>query len=107
MSKRRLSQKTAEDIGKQRIDRLIYLSEEALRSGKADRARRYVDLAERIGRKTRVRMPKDKPYCKECRTLLIPGYSCRVRLTGGRMTITCDACGSIRRRPYLKEQRII
>ena len=53
MSKRHLSQKTVSDIGRARISRLLDLSEEAVRSDRPDRARRYVEIARRIGMKTR------------------------------------------------------
>lgn len=104
-SKRRLSNRDLADIGSQRMARLLELSEEAVRAGRTDRARRYVDLARRIGMKTRTGMPKERRYCKECLAPMVPGVSCRTRLTGGRLTFTCLECGAVRRMPYIKEQR--
>ena len=105
MSKRHLSQKTVSDIGRARISRLLDLSEEAVRSDRPVRARRYVEIARRIGMKTRVRMPKERPFCKGCLIPLMPGVSCTVRLSDHRVVVTCGMCGTVRRRPYLREQR--
>ncbi|MBO4763836.1 MAG: ribonuclease P protein component 4 [Candidatus Methanomethylophilaceae archaeon] len=105
MSRRHLSQRTVQDIGSARISRLLDLSEEAIRSDRPDRARRYVDLARRIGMKTRVKMPKDRRYCKRCLAPMMPGVNCTVRLSGHKVVTTCGMCGEIRRTPYLKEQR--
>ena len=105
MSKRHLSQKTVSEIGRTRISRLMDLSEEAVRSGRHDRARRYVEIARRIGMKTRLNIPKDRPYCKACLIPLMPGVSCTVRLSDHKVVTTCGMCGTVRRRPYLREQR--
>ena len=87
------------------MSRLLDLSEEAVRSGRLDRARRYVDLARRIGMKTRVKMPKDRRYCKRCLVPMMPGVNCVVRLSDHKIATTCRACGAVSRFPYLKEQR--
>ncbi len=105
MSKRHLSQKTVSEIGKTRISRLLDLSEEAVRQDRPDRARRYVEIARRIGMKTRMRMPKDRPFCKGCLVPLMPGINCTVRLSDHKVVVTCGMCGAVRRRPYLREQR--
>jgi ribonuclease P protein subunit RPR2 len=104
MSKRRISNREVTQIGEERIARLMDLSVEALRSGKPDRARRYVEIARRIGMKTRVTMPKDRRFCKGCLVPLVPGLSCTVRLNGGLMSTTCTLCGKVRRIPYTKER---
>lgn len=105
MSKRRISQKDVSKIGEERIARLISLSEEAVIQGRPDRARRYVELARRIGMKTRTGMPADWRYCKDCLIPLMPGRTCRVRLSSHKVCITCEMCGTVRRLPYIKEQR--
>jgi len=105
MSKRRLSQKTVEDIGRRRIDRLMDLSEEAVRQDRGDRARRYVELARRIGMKTRTGIPAERRYCKKCLIPMMPGVNCRVRLSNHMVVVTCCECGETRRKPYVREQK--
>lgn len=105
MSRRRVPQKTVTEIGKARISRLLDLSEEAVRAGNPDRARRYVGLARRIGMKTRVGIPRDRRFCKGCMVPLMPGVNCTVRLNSHKVCVTCGMCGTVRRMPYLKEQR--
>src|SRR5206468_1859022 len=66
-------------------------------------SRRYVDLARRISKRTKTRIPSEvKRYlCKGCGIALVPGHNARVRLhahnTG--IVITCLSCGSVRRYP--------
>ena len=105
MSKRRVSQKTVSEIGTVRISRLLDMAEEAVRAGRPDRAHRYVDLARRIGMKTRVKIPRERRYCKQCLMPMMPGVNCTVRLSGHKVVITCGTCGKVRRIPYIKEQR--
>ena len=105
MSKRRISQKTLSEIGTNRISRLLDLAEEAVRAGRDDRAARYVQLARRIGMKTRVKMPRDRMFCKGCLVPMMPGVNCTVRLSQHKVVITCGECGTVRRIPYIKEQR--
>ena len=105
MSKRRISQKDVSRIGADRIARLMALSEQAVRDGREDRARRYVDLARRIGMKTRTGIPKEWRYCKGCLLPMMPGLTCTVRLSNHKVCVTCGSCGTVRRKPYLEEQR--
>lgn len=99
-----LSRKDIRNIGNERIAVLTDLSRQAVRDGRDDRARRYVQLARAIGGKTQTGMPEGFRYCKECLLPLMPGTNCRIRLTGGKITVSC-VCGGVRRMPYLKEQR--
>ena len=105
MSRRRISSGRAAAIGLQRIERLMSLAADAAKEGKSDRARRYVDLARRIGMKTRTRIPKEYKYCQECMMPLIAGISCTVRLNNGKVSMTCAECGAVKRLPYMKEQK--
>ena len=66
MSRRRIPQKVLNDIGRERIDRLLALATEAVREDRPERARRYVELAGRIGAKTQVPLPSDVPICHGC-----------------------------------------
>ena len=102
---RRLPNATIQQIGADRIDKLLTMSEEAVRNGRDDRARRYIDIAMGISGKTRVRMPKEKRFCKNCHLPMMPGVNCTVRLSNHKVIMRCDACGEVRRLPYIREQR--
>jgi len=104
MSKRRISKNAAISIGEERISILTDLSKDALAGGRHDLAKRYVSLARRIGKKTKVKMPAGFRYCKECMLPLVPGVNCTVRLTGGKVVTRCQHCGGLKRMPYLKEK---
>ena len=99
-----ISKNALRDLGNERVRTLVNLSTEAVRAGRDDRARRYVELSLRICGKARVRMPEDFRYCKGCNLPLMPGVNCSTRLTNHKVVTTC-ACGETRRVPYLKEQR--
>ena len=101
---KRIPRKDVRKIGDERVSILTGLACEAVRNGRDDRARRYVELARAICGKAQTEMPRDFRYCKKCLLPMMPGINCRVRLTGGKITSGC-ACGEVRRMPYLKEQR--
>ncbi len=102
---RRIPNAVVHEIGEERISKLLDLSESAVREGKEDRARRYVEVARNISGKTQVAMPKDRKYCKNCFIPMMPGINCTVRLSNHKVCITCDRCGEVRRIPYIREQR--
>ncbi len=102
---RRIPNSTVHEIGESRIETLLNLSEQAVKDGRDDRARRYVELARNISGKTRVKLPKDKLYCKNCHLPMMPGRNCTVRLNNHMVCIRCDVCGGVRRHPYIREQR--
>ncbi len=100
MSRRRF----VEDIALQRIRLLFEMAHEVVRRDR-DLARRYVELALRISKRARVRVPRElkRRYCKRCLAYLVPGLNARVRLRNNRMphvVITCLECGYVRRIPY-------
>ena len=99
-----ISKTALRSLGEERVLTLASLSQEAVRDGRDDRARRYVDLALRICGKARVKMPDGFRYCKKCLIPLVPGVNCSVRLTGHKIVSSCG-CGNVWRMPYLKEQR--
>ena len=105
MARKRISSKVASEIANDRMSKLFELSNEAVRNGDNDRARRYVSIARRIGQKTRTPIPDDARFCKDCGIPMEVGVNCRIRIGDGRVKITCLECGSIRRMPYTREQR--
>lgn len=86
-------------IAAERVDRLVGLADEAVRAGRLDRAFRYAELAWLV--KTRYQLrgsAVDGRVCRACRAFLAPSTT-RVRLSGGKRSVTCLACGHVRRRP--------
>jgi len=72
-------------------------------------ARRYVELARRIGMKAGVRLTREQKsrVCKGCGSFLVPGANCRVRTRseGGTIVlITCLECGVKKRYPTVRER---
>ncbi len=89
-------------VARERIEILVDQAKEMARKNE-NLSRRYVDLAWRISKRTKTRIPSEvKRYlCKGCGIALVPGHNARVRLyahnTG--VVITCLSCGSVRRYP--------
>lgn len=105
MSKAHVPHRVIGGIAAERMERLMDLAVVARRQGRLDRAVRYVTLARLIGQKVREPMPDRSPFCKKCGMPLIQGMNCRVRANGGKISTTCLDCQSIKRMPYIKEQR--
>ena len=88
-------------IAKERIDILF---KEAQKMVKEDPnlAKRYVELARKIGMRYNVRIQKEfkRQYCKYCKAFLLPGFSSRQRLKKGILHITCLGCDKVMRIPY-------
>lgn len=86
-------------IAHERIERLVALATEAVRIGRQDRANRYGELCWRLKLRYQLtRTAADGRVCRACHAFLLPGATSRVRLTGGRLTVTCLACGEARRK---------
>ena len=102
---RRIPNATVHEIGEQRIAILLDQSENAVKAGRNDRAKRYVELARAVSGKTQVPMPKDRKYCKNCHLPMMPGINCTIRLSNHKVCMRCDNCGEVKRLPYIREQR--
>lgn len=94
-------------IALERMTTLFRLAEKEALQSHAGRARRYVELARRIGMRYNVRIPASfkRSFCKTCLAFLLPSVSARVRVGRGRVVVTCTACGAMQRFPYQREQR--
>ena len=94
-------------IAGERMVTLFRLAESEALHRHPGRARRYVELARRIGMRYNVRVPAPfkRSFCKKCFAFLLPSVSARVRVGRGRVVVTCTACGAIQRFPYVREQR--
>jgi ribonuclease P protein subunit RPR2 len=90
-------------IAKERIQILLSLAEKEFKKH-AERSKRYVELARKIGLRYNVRIPKElkRKFCKNCNSLLIPGITSKVRLDSKRksLSIKCLKCEKIYRYPY-------
>ncbi|RLF71614.1 MAG: hypothetical protein DRN40_02070 [Thermoplasmata archaeon] len=88
-------------ITTRRIEFLLSLANDALRTGEEERARGYVKKALRLGEKMNVRLPRRWKWyiCKRCYLPLLPPLNARVRFYGGALHITCLKCGGVRRVP--------
>lgn len=95
-------------IALERMVVLFGLAEKEALQRHGARARRYVDLARRIGMRYNVRTPPEfkRRFCKACLAYFIPGVNARVRVGRGRVVVTCTACGAVQRLPFRTEQAI-
>jgi ribonuclease P protein subunit RPR2 len=93
-------------IAIERMTRLFQLAEAEALQRHPDRARRYVELARKLGMRYNVRVPAPfkRSFCKECLAFLLPSVSSRVRVGQGRVVVTCTSCGAVQRHPYRREQ---
>jgi ribonuclease P protein subunit RPR2 len=90
-------------VALQRIRTLFNLARETAHEDPA-LAQRYVGLARRIAMAAKVRLPKEcrLQVCRHCKSFILPGVNCRVRLKQRRkphIVITCLNCGKQMRRP--------
>jgi len=96
------------EVARERIEILMTRAERAFPSDPG-RAKRYLELARRIGMKAGVRLTSEQRsrICKECGGLLVPGVNCRVRTRseyGTTVLITCLECGAKKRYPTVRER---
>ncbi len=98
------SKSEVKDLAKQRIRWLFKLAYDETKRGNYERARRYSELIIRIAEKGKVRIPRSikRSICKNCKVILIPGVTARVRIRsegtkGSHITVTCTLCGWMKR----------
>ena len=98
---RKNRKKLIRDIAQQQIQRLFELAD-VISETRPELSDRYIHLAKQIGMRHRVRIPSHlkRRMCKHCGKYLVPGRTCRVRLSYARVVITCYACGKQIRYPY-------
>lgn len=103
--------KMIRDIALQRVRILYNEALLAVKGGRVERGRRYIDLALRILSRANARRPKylRRGICKKCLTPLIPGVTARYRLRSVRkyviITRTCLIRGWVSRLPCRKVGR--
>ena len=84
-------------VATQRIEKLMHLAESAVESkseGNERLARRYVELALKIGSHYKVKIPKalKMKICHKCMLPLMPGLTCTVRHSSMVTIYKCE-CG--------------
>ncbi len=92
------------DLARQRIDILFQMAEKTFHR-EPELAQKYIDLALKIAKTARVRLPRKykRRICKYCKSYLWPGVNATVRLRTNRrphIVIKCRVCGRIIRIPY-------
>jgi len=81
-----------QDIAEERITILFNLAKKEIKNH-PERAKRYVELARKIGLRYNIRLGKAKrDFCKNCFTLLLPGLTSQVRIDKGMLVIKCTKC---------------
>lgn len=92
MGRRKTPQDTRH-ISRERIAILFNLAGECFSENPA-LSDRYVQLARKISMKQRVRLERRyrRQFCHHCKRFLVPGVNMRVRVSRGRVVITCFSC---------------
>ena len=98
---RQKQKEEANEIAKERIDRLFSLAEKAAAAGDLKRADRYVEMAWRIKLKFRARLInyQKRLFCRKCLKFLADGKRGKYRTLNKQLVITCLNCGEVRRLP--------
>jgi ribonuclease P protein subunit RPR2 len=94
-------------IAKERIETLFKLAKVTVHEN-PNLATQYIETARKIAMSARVRLPIEyrRQVCKHCKSFILPGINCRVRLQQKRephMTITCLKCGGKTRIPITEK----
>lgn len=88
-------------------ERIAVLFSEAGKAAAEDKklAKRYVELAKKIGMRYNVRMPAAfrRRYCRYCCNLLL---GARYRLKRGAVVIKCPSCSRTIRYPYKNKRHV-
>jgi len=95
-------------IALQRIKTLFRLAKEIINEDSL-LAQRYVDIARRVAMAARIRLPEEyrRQVCRHCKSFILPGVNCRVRIKQRRephLTISCLNCGNQMRIPLRKRK---
>ncbi|MEM3703453.1 MAG: ribonuclease P [Candidatus Bathyarchaeia archaeon] len=95
-------------IARQRIQKLFLLARKTYHEDPF-LAQRYVDIARRIAMAAKIRLPTEyrRMICRHCKSFVLPGVSCRVRIKQLRephVVITCLRCGKYMRIPLRRKR---
>jgi len=97
-----------ERVALQRIRTLFRLAREVIHED-PQLAQRYVEIARKIAMRTRLHLPTEyrRLICRHCKSFILPGVNCRVRVRSGRephVVVTCLECGKDMRTPLRGEE---
>jgi len=97
-------------VAMQRIRTLFQMAKDTFQ-GDSALAQRYVNMARRIAMAAKIRLPKEyrRQVCRHCKSFILPGVNCRVRIKQRRephVVITCLNCGKHMRFPLKKELKV-
>ena len=88
-------------------EQIILLFEQAMQIFEEDpeKSQRYIDMARAISKKCKVQIPKQYKIkiCRHCKSYLVPGKNCRVRIRSKKqrhITVTCLNCKNYTRYYY-------
>ncbi|HEY4675460.1 MAG TPA: ribonuclease P [Candidatus Bathyarchaeia archaeon] len=75
-------------------------------------AQRYVHIARRIAMAARVRLPTEyrRQVCRHCKSFILPGVNCRVRIKQRRephVVVTCFICDKQTRILLKREEQML
>lgn len=91
-----------------RIEKLFNLAREVIYTDPT-LAQRYVHIARKVAMAARVRLPQEyrQQVCRTCKSFILPGVNCRVRIRQEReshLVVTCLECGQRMRMPLKKRK---
>ncbi len=100
---------STKQIALERVHTLFQLAQKVMHDD-PERAQHYVRVARRIAMKTKLRLPEDyrRLICRKCKSFILPGVNCRIRIQQRRephMVITCLNCGEHTRIPLKGEEK--
>ncbi|MGA2767549.1 MAG: ribonuclease P [Candidatus Bathyarchaeia archaeon] len=95
-------------IARQRVQTLFSLAKNNFDKDPA-MAQQYVDTARKIAMSAKIRLPREyrRQICRHCKSFVLPGVNCRVRIKQLRephVVITCLNCGKQTRIPLSKKE---
>jgi ribonuclease P protein subunit RPR2 len=96
-------------IARERVQTLFSLANENVREDPS-LAQSYVETARKIAMSAKIRFPRQyrRQVCKHCKSFILPGLNCRVRIKQLRephIVMTCLNCGKQTRIPLAKRRQ--
>ncbi len=96
-------------IAIQRIQTLFRLAKETFHDDPT-LTQRYVNLARKIAMAAKIHLPTEykRQICRHCKSFILPGVNCRVRIKQQRephLVITCLNCGNQMRIPLNRKKK--
>ena len=96
-------------IALQRVHMLLCLAREVIHED-PELAQCYVKIARKIAMRTKLRFPREyrRLVCRHCKSFILPGVNCRVRIKSRReshVVITCLNCGKHSRMPLKSREK--